>query len=587
MSSTDTPVDRVSENAAQTGVPDDPERTEVIEDTERTAVLEDADAPAIADYAILSADLDQEREHAGDETRFTEHYSLRGTVGAGGVGRVLLGFDDRIGREVAIKEMLEGININDPRIRARFVREAQVTGRLEHPGIVPVYELGATATGSPFYVMRFVRGDTMSKALAACKDEQPEKALGKRLQLLDRLIDVCEAMAYAHSKGVIHRDLKPGNVVLGAFGETIILDWGLAKIRADEDASPADAAEIAAAAAAAGPSELTQHGAILGTPAYMAPEQLDPRFGEVNPSTDAFALGCMLYQILVGRTPFRGDMQSIMQRLASPESMPSPRSASVPVPPELAAICEKALAKDQKQRFRNAGEMADELRAYRDGRLVHTYAYSKAELLRRFVARNKVAVIAGAIAVVGIVVGAGLAFDFGIEAHQARLVAEADRDAAVAARHQAESALSDATRISDSDLTRADALAGRIETAAAARGGLPDTPQAAFQFLTGVLPSGLNTTRRSVWVIDGNGLILEDRKPGEIGQHLFREARFRDIPELRQLGGEINGQNAGIGFYQTPAGDGRSSSKRIAAWQTVRTGANKGWKVVVLERWGN
>jgi eukaryotic-like serine/threonine-protein kinase len=163
----------------------------------------------------------------------------------------------------------------DPRIHARFLREAQITGRLEHPGIVPVYDLGTTAKGSPFYVMRLVRGDTLSKALAACTADRAEAELAKRLQLLGTFIDICEAMAYAHSRGVVHRDLKPGNVVLGAFGETILLDWGLAKLAAEADAAAAGTVRITDET----PADLTRQGAIMGTPAYMAPEQLDPRFG--------------------------------------------------------------------------------------------------------------------------------------------------------------------------------------------------------------------------------------------------------------------------------------------------------------------
>jgi serine/threonine protein kinase len=407
------------------------------------------------DHTLLSTNIypdRPDRELAGDD-KFTGRYSLRGVVGAGGVGRVLLGFDERIGREVAIKEMLKSDEDSDIHSdltpRFRFLREAQVTGRLEHPGIVPVYDLGTTSRGSPYYVMRLVRGDTLTQALKACNLEQPESALAKRLQLLDRLIDVCEAMAYAHSKGVVHRDLKPGNIVLGAFGETIILDWGLAKIGNEQESAPNWSAALDFAEA--GDDGLTQNGEILGTPGYMAPEQVDPSYGEMDARTDVFALGCILYHILVGHPPLRGSLASVVERLRSPEPMPSPRDSPVPVPTELAAICEKALDKDKDRRFRDAEALTEELRAYRDGRLISTYAYSRKELLHRFASRNKIPLAAALAVLAAIVIGAGFAFEFAMEAVQAQ--------------RRAESALTDATRISDSNLIIADRLADDITNA--------------------------------------------------------------------------------------------------------------------------
>jgi serine/threonine protein kinase len=421
------------------------------------------------DYTLLSTSLYPDRAvlELADHDKFTGRYSLRGTVGMGGVGRVLLGFDERIGREVAIKEMLksdENSDINsDLTPRLRFLREAQVTGRLEHPGIVPVYDLGTTSRGSPYYVMRFIRGDTLTKALKACNLEQPEPALAKRLQLLDRLIQVCEAMAYAHSKSVVHRDLKPGNIVLGSFGETIILDWGLAKIGSEQEDQPNWHAAVDFAEA--GDDGLTQSGEILGTPGYMAPEQVDPGYGEVDTRTDVFALGCILYHILVGHPPLRGGLAAVVERLRSPEPMPSPRDSPIPVPTELTAICEKALDKDKDRRFRDAEKLTEELRAYRDGRLISTYAYSRKELLRRFVSRNQVPLAAALAVLAAIVIGAGFAFEFAMEADQARKAAVAESKLAVQAQQRAESALADATRISDNNLITADRLADNITNA--------------------------------------------------------------------------------------------------------------------------
>ncbi|MCQ8182611.1 serine/threonine protein kinase [Methylomonas sp. SURF-1] len=384
-------------------------------------------------------------------------YSLRGAVGAGGVGRVLLGFDQRIGREVAIKEMLDQAANEDMALNARFLREARITGRLEHPSIVPVYDLGVKQSGAPYYVMRLVRGDTLAKALKECNNEPlAEHALSKRLALLDRVIDVCEALAYAHSKGVVHRDLKPGNIVLGPFGETIVLDWGLAKVE-NEAETPLPASHPQHHDA-----DLTQFGDILGTPAYMAPEQADPEFGEIDARSDVFALGCILYYLLNGRPPLQGNADQIMSQLVSAASMPDARNPKLAAPAELIAICNKALSKRQSLRFKDAGALAEELRAFRDGRLVNTYAYTRGELLRRFIARNKLALSASAAVLVSILAGAGLAFKFGVEAHQARQVAEAEGELAKQQQQRAEQALADVTRISNANLSSADTIAAKI-----------------------------------------------------------------------------------------------------------------------------
>lgn len=423
------------------------------------------------DFTVLNPTLYQrpeaaERESGGD---YTEHYTLKGTVGVGGVGRVLLAFDERIGREVAIKEMLDAGSSADTGFRARFLREARITGRLEHPGIVPIYDVGTSRRGSPYYVMRFVRGDTLARALADCNKEVPEQALARRLQLLDRLIDVCEAMAYAHSRGVIHRDLKPGNIVLGPFGETIILDWGLAKVAGEADARPARTT----GQAPEDDEELTQVGDVLGTPAYMAPEQVDARFGTVDARTDVFALGSILFVLLMGRPALQGGSREILERIRSGEPMPSSRRAGVAAPRELTAICDKALNCDPAHRYRDAGELAAELRAYRDGRLVSTYAYSRRELLRRFVSRNRLPIVAGALVLLAILAGAGLAFQFALEADRARELAQTESVLARQAQQRAEATLAEVSRIANSNLVMAQQVgAALVDDLGALRGDM-------------------------------------------------------------------------------------------------------------------
>ncbi|MGH8572240.1 MAG: serine/threonine-protein kinase, partial [Gammaproteobacteria bacterium] len=462
-------------------------------------------------------------------------------------------------------------------LHARFVREAKVTGRLEHPGIVPVYDLGATSKGSPFYVMRLVRGDTLSKALAACTAKRPEAALAERLRLLGRFIDICETMAYAHSRGVVHRDLKPGNIVLGGFGETIVLDWGLAKIAAEADTVAAGSPGIADVASA----DLTRQGAILGTPAYMAPEQLDTSFGDIDPSTDVFALGCILYHILTGHAPLVGDTYTILARLGSPEPMPSARVAAVPVPPELVAICDKGMRKEQAGRYRDAGELAAELRAYRDGRLVSTYAYSRTELLQRSVARNKAACIAALFAVAAILVSAGLALEFGYEAHAARATAQGAERTAQDARQRADAALHNITRIADQNLLHAGTLA---RTLAAALTDRPSGTALSPGFLAELDREDKHAGARAVWIIDGDGKLVHGPDFVEIGRNFYRDERYMAIPTLRRLAQEVRDQDAGIGFFEYPAANG-AASYHIAAWQAAEIENQSPWKVAVVEVW--
>ncbi len=400
-----------------------------IPDTDRggdTTVVND-ETVRLAGPARPALDPGPPASHA-DVADYAGSYTVKGLIGQGGIGRVYLGFDQTIGREVAIKELLDpsagAATANAPGdpVRARFLREAKITGRLEHPGIVPVHELSAKPDGALFYVMRYVHGQTFEDALQECAASDPESAFSCRMQLLGSLIQTCEAMAYAHARDIIHRDLKPANIVLGEFGETVILDWGLARAVAEEDA-PVQGMRSSAASAAEG-GELTSVGELLGTPNYMAPEQVDAALGPVGKASDVYALGTILYRLLTGTLPYQGSGRGLLQALTSSAPSPSPKLRRPGIPPELAAICEKSMSKDPRGRFPDAAAMAAELRAFRDGRLVSIYAYSRSELLHRFVARNKMAVIAAVGVLVATLVGGGLALRYAVEAEKARVQAE-------------------------------------------------------------------------------------------------------------------------------------------------------------------
>ncbi len=397
---------------------------------------------------------------------YASHYSIHGTVGQGGIGRVFLAHDQALGRDVAIKELLPPRDPRDtPRRLNRFVREIKITGQLEHPGVVPVYEVGLREDGTLYYVMKYVRGKTMQAALDATEStesERPEQSLCKRLKLLSPLLKVCEAMSYAHSRGVVHRDLKPDNIVLGEFGETIILDWGLAKQEPEPPQErPAQAPQLAPPEDL--PASMTLDGEILGTPAFMAPEQVDSRFGAVNARTDVYALGTILYVILTGELPYQGDLSGILARVGGPLASPSPRTRSRDLPPELVAICETAMDKDQARRFEHAGRLAEQLRAYRDGRIVSVYAYSQRDLVRRFVARHKAMLAGGLVAIIALITSASLAIHWAFRADAARQQAVEARGQADRARKRAEQAVEDVAGLAN-DLQRlADQMAASLQ----------------------------------------------------------------------------------------------------------------------------
>jgi serine/threonine-protein kinase len=279
----------------------------------------------------------------------------------GGLGEVYVALDQELHREVALKE-IDAKHADDPHSRGRFVREAEITGGLEHPGVVPVYGLGRRADGRPFYAMRFIRGETLKDAIAHFH-KSPRHVLShgdlEFRQLLGRFVAVCNAVAYAHSRGVIHRDLKPANVMLGPYGETLVVDWGLAKAvgrNAVEDGEgPAEPTLVPVLAEG---SSATRTGAALGTPAYMSPEQAAGRLDQLGPASDVYSLGATLYALLTGLPPVEGqDAGEILAR-AQRGDWPAPRQVNPAVPPALDAVCRKAMTMDPGGRYATALELA-------------------------------------------------------------------------------------------------------------------------------------------------------------------------------------------------------------------------------------
>jgi hypothetical protein len=284
----------------------------------------------------------------------SRHYRIDHEVARGGVGRILAAVDNRLGREVAVKQLLRrGAN------EARFIREAVLTARLQHPAIIPIHELGVFESGAPFIAMKLVKGESLRDAIR----HRPQ--LASRLELVSAVVSVAEAVAYAHSQRVIHRDLKPANVLLGSFGEVVVIDWGLAK-HLDAGESPASGG-----CDVVSDQHDTATGAILGTPAYMAPEQAAGQ--SVDERADVYSLGAMLYEVLVGRPPLSGaTVAEVLHDLSRQAVRPLDELVSN-APGDLVAIVRRAMQPDPAQRYDAAG-MAADLRRYQIG---HTTTVSR------------------------------------------------------------------------------------------------------------------------------------------------------------------------------------------------------------------
>jgi eukaryotic-like serine/threonine-protein kinase len=314
--------------------------------------MDDTKPPTLVDLPPGSW---RESEPAHPQARYT----LGEVIGKGGWGEVVSARDEQIGRTVAIKR-LRGEKVEGSTTIARFLREARVQGRLEHPAIVPVHELGFDNAGQPFFVMKQLAGVTMSAVLARKPGEASAVPELSRQRLLRAFVDVCLAIEFAHTRGVIHRDLKPANIMLGDFGETFVLDWGIALIQAAPD-DP-----VMAAHADLSDSVETNVGAVLGTPGYIAPEQVKKEVA-IDGRADVYALGCILFEILAGQALILPGPARLAQALVKHESRPSVRAPDREIPPELDAICVRATALDRDQRFSTARELGEAVRRFLDG----------------------------------------------------------------------------------------------------------------------------------------------------------------------------------------------------------------------------
>ncbi|HTR51750.1 MAG TPA: serine/threonine-protein kinase, partial [Kofleriaceae bacterium] len=377
-------------------------------------------------------------------------YRLGAELGRGGMGRVVEALDTQLDRVVALKEVLPTGGASDAR---RFAREVRITARLEHPSIVPLYDAGTTADGRPYYTMRRVSGRPLDQVLA------DEKQLSQRLARLPNLLAACDAVAHAHRRGIIHRDLKPTNILVGELGETVVIDWGLAKVVGEVETPSEDPR-----APAASDSLHTQAGSVFGTPGFMPPEQA--RGDELGPRSDVFALGATLYHLLAGRPPVTGRSATEVLEATFRHALVPIARACPEAPPELVAIVDKALAPEPAGRYADAAALAEDVRRFLTGQLVAAHRYTRRQRLARFVRRNRAVLAVGVVAVMTL----GVLATLGVR----RIVAE--RDAAHAAeataqqeQHEADVARREAEKQRDAQLVaHAEALLETDPTKAAA-----------------------------------------------------------------------------------------------------------------------
>ncbi len=342
------------------------------------------------------------------ETRSTEHTRFRilRPHARGGLGEVSVALDHELNREVAVKSIRHRF-ANETEMRSRFVQEARITGLLEHPSVVPIYGMGQWKDGRPFYAMRFIRGDTLREAVdrfhahgTTARTTRHERLLGLR-RLLGHFVDACHAIEYAHSRGVLHRDLKPGNIMLGKYGETLVVDWGLAKFSTPSAAQMATEELLPGRDLTAG-CDWTQFGAAQGTPAFMSPEQASGRTADVGRASDVFNLGATLYYALTGKPPYPALDVGEALRQAQTGDFARPREVRNWIPRSLEAVCLKAMAHQPEDRYDSIRALGADVELWLSDEPVAALRETVHERMYRWAKRHRAWLLAGVSVLFGV-----------------------------------------------------------------------------------------------------------------------------------------------------------------------------------------
>ncbi|MCP3918819.1 MAG: protein kinase [bacterium] len=419
-------------------------------------------------------------DRIGRESR----YELQGEFARGGMGAILRVWDRDLRRSLAMKVILdqsatvrgEASGALDQRSLGRFLEEAQVTGQLDHPGVVPVHELGLDAEGRVFFTMKLVKGRDLKEIFdlvrTGAEGWTETRAVGV-------ILKVCDAMAYAHSKRVIHRDLKPANIMVGRFGEVYVLDWGLAHVAGQRDNKdirlrPLDTASVSRVRtdrrreSGADSPLVTMDGDVVGTPAFMSPEQARGDIAAMGPASDVYSLGAILYDLLAGHMPYvppGARLNAHAVWALAQQGPPAPVAEAAPnAPEELVAICQKAMAAAPSDRYSDMGAMAEDLRAYVEGRVVKAHRTGALAELRKWIGRNtglaSALVAAAVLLVAGTITSSLLYIAAKASAEDARTKETAARDAEGRASREAVRANQETER-ANNEASRANAEAAR------------------------------------------------------------------------------------------------------------------------------
>jgi eukaryotic-like serine/threonine-protein kinase len=366
-----------------------------------------------------------ERDQMAPQARF----QLIRPHAKGGIGQVWVARDCELQRDVALKVIQPRYAERDDQ-RARFLLEAEITGNLEHPGIVPVYSLGHNSEGRPYYAMRFIRGDSLSVAIKRFHEqwdhENAPRTQHRRSkwgvefrQLLGRFLDVCDAMDYAHNRGVLHRDLKPANIMLGQYGETLVVDWGLAKVIGKNEPTVTGIEgefEPSLATSSTAVSGATLQGTTIGTPAYMSPEQAEGAIDLVGPGSDVYSLGATLYELLTAKVAFPGKKASqVIAQVLKGEFTP-PREVDRSIPAPLEAVCLRAMALDLGHRYQSVRELAEDIEHWMADEPVTAYPERPMERFGRWLRQHRswtAAAVAGMIGVTVVATAAAFVIETG------------------------------------------------------------------------------------------------------------------------------------------------------------------------------